>query len=289
MKIKIIVTGAGGQLGSELKVAAAAYPQYEFIFLTRSELAIENAEAVNHLFETIRPGFCINCAAYTAVDKAETDTETAFLINATATGILAEACRRFNSKLIHISTDYVFNGISDMPYKEEDATNPVNLYGASKLQGEELALKFNPDTIIIRTSWVYSVFGNNFVKTMRRLMREKDSLNIVNDQYGSPTYAADLANAINAIIASGKWFPGVYHYSNEGNITWYEFAGAIKPLLKSDCKLQPVPSSAFPTPAKRPRYSVMSKEKIKATYQIVINDWRQSLEKCVALLDNSSM
>ncbi|MBC8035198.1 MAG: dTDP-4-dehydrorhamnose reductase [Chitinophagaceae bacterium] len=285
MRNKILVTGAGGQLGTELKDASAFFPEYEFIFLSRKELAIENEDEVDAYFKHHEPLFCINCAAYTAVDKAEADYETAYLINGAAVGILAAASEKYGSKLIHVSTDYVFNGISVNPYREDDPVDPVNLYGASKLKGEQLAMdNSNGNTVIIRTSWVYSIYGNNFVKTMTRLMKERESIKVVNDQFGSPTYAADLAAVIMAIIRSGKWEPGIYHFSNEGVITWYEFASAIKELTGSACHVLPVPSTEYPTPAKRPGYSVMDKEKIKATYSVALNEWKQSLDACIRAL-----
>jgi dTDP-4-dehydrorhamnose reductase len=196
-------------------------------------------------------------------------------------GILADACKASGSKLIHISTDYVFNGTASIPYQEQDMVDPVNLYGASKLKGEQLALKDPDGAIVIRTSWVYSTYGNNFVKTMMRLMRERDSLKVVDDQVGSPTYAADLAQAILFIIKEGKWAPGIYHYSNEGVITWYQFAQAIRELTGSDCTIAPITSAEFPTPAKRPGYSVLNKEKIKATYSVALKDWKLSLRECI--------
>jgi len=206
MKQKILVTGANGQLGMELRELSSAYSLFNFIFLSRQELAIENAESVKHFFAKNRPQYCINCAAYTAVDKAESEKEQeqAFLINAEAVGILAAACNEQNTILIHISTDFVFNGEAAVPYNEDSPADPVSIYGVSKLEGEKLALQNNPRTIIIRTSWVYSSYGKNFVKTMLRLMSEKNEISVVNDLYGSPTYAADLAESILKIINSLK-------------------------------------------------------------------------------------
>mgnify|MGYP000727043270 CR=1 FL=1 len=198
----ILVTGANGQLGKEFRIIAAAYTDYNFLFTDKEQLPIANIEIIKSYFASQSINFCINCAAYTAVDKAETEKETAFAINATAVGNLATICKEFSTQLIHISTDYVFDGVGKQPYKETDATSPLNIYGQSKLKGEELALQNNPSAIIIRTSWVYSSFGNNFVKTMLRLMKERESINVVNDQFGSPTYAADLANAIMQIVKS---------------------------------------------------------------------------------------
>jgi dTDP-4-dehydrorhamnose reductase len=278
---KIVVTGAGGQLGRELQVASANYSQFEFIFLTKEDLSINDSTSVANFFLKARPAFCINCAAYTAVDKAEQEREKAFLINAVAVGIIAAACKPLNVKLIHISTDYVFDGNSATPLKEDDAVSPINIYGESKLKGEELAFINNDQTIVIRTSWVYSEFGNNFVKTMMRLMREKESINVIDDQIGSPTYAADLANAILHIISGEKFIPGIYNFSNDGKISWYEFATVIKELTGSSCKINPIPTSQYLTAAKRPHFSLLDKKKIKETYNVEINDWKKSLSVCI--------
>ncbi len=280
-KPKILVTGSNGQLGKELQALSPLYAEFEFVFYSKSDLSINDSILVNDCFSKIMPQYCINCAAYTAVDKAETEIKQAFLINGEATGILAAACKSFNTKFVHISTDYVFNGLATQPYKEDHPVDPVNAYGASKYKGEELTIKENEDAIIIRTSWVYSEYGNNFVKTMIRLMKEKEQLGIVSDQYGSPTYAADLSMAILDILKSGKWKGGIYHYSNDGIISWYQFAEAIKKLTGSDCKILPITTVQFPTPAKRPAYSVFDKEKIKTDYFIKIPMWQDSLQNCL--------
>jgi dTDP-4-dehydrorhamnose reductase len=287
LPINIIVTGSNGQLGSELKELAVQYPSINFIFLSRNELSIGDRQSLEHAFQLHQPGYFINCAAYTAVDKAEEEKELAFDINGSSVGVIAELCRQNNCRLIHISTDYVFDGNSRQPLTEADQVDPVNAYGESKLLGEQLALKNNPDTIIIRTSWVYSFYGKNFVKTMMRLMKEKESIGVVNDQVGSPTYAADLANAILQIISSGKWVPGIYHYSNEGVLSWFNFAVEIKTLINSSCKVNPITSEQFPTPAKRPAYSVLDKTKIQATYPVQIKDWKESLQICVKKLQSN--
>jgi dTDP-4-dehydrorhamnose reductase len=278
---KIIVTGASGQLGNELREASKVFGEFEFFFLTRQELSIQDKSLVMNFFQETRPGYCINCAAYTAVDKAESEQEEAFLINGESTGTLAEACKSVNAKFIHVSTDYVFNGNGTRPYREDDPVDPVNLYGASKQEGEVLAQLHNPDSIIIRTSWVYSEFGNNFLKTMLRLMKDRPSLQVVNDQVGSPTYAADLAEAILYIIRSGTWVPGIYHYSNEGIISWFDFATAIGKAINSPCQVNPIPSSQFPTKAKRPAYSAMDKTKIKDIFHLQIPGWKESMERCL--------
>jgi dTDP-4-dehydrorhamnose reductase len=265
-------------------VLAEFYDDHSFIFTTKEELPIQEEAQVQQYFSKQKPAFCINCAAYTAVDKAESDKETAFAVNATATGILAAASRSHNTKFIHISTDYVFDGQSPVPYKEDAPVNPINTYGATKLQGEQLCLEKNADAIIIRTAWVYSGFGNNFVKTMLRLMSERPSINVVNDQVGCPTYAADLARAIIHIITTKQWKPGIFHYSNKGRISWYDFAEAIKELTHSNCTINPIPSSQYPTPARRPSFSLLDTHKIFETFHCEIPDWKDGLERCLQKL-----
>jgi len=282
---KILITGANGQLGREFQGLKTEYPQFEFLFADRNQLPIEQQANVAEYFKLEKPFACVNCAAYTAVDKAESEFEKAIIVNARAVGDLATSSFANNCHFIHVSTDYVFDGNSSVPYKETDAVNPVNKYGYSKMMGESLALVHNPHSIVIRTSWVYSEYGNNFVKTMIRLMKERESLNVVSDQVGSPTYAADLAHAIMKIIAniekndSNK--NGIYHYSNEGSISWYEFAVAIKELTNSSCKVNAIPTSQYPTPAKRPHYSMLDKSKIKSTFNIEIPGWKESLARCI--------
>lgn len=283
----ILVTGSNGQLGKELQQLADFYPQFRFVFASREDLKLHHYGLVENFFIGTKPQYCINCAAYTAVDKAESEQDLAMLVNGEAVGNLAAVCKKYHTKLVHISTDYVFDGTSETPYTEEAETNPVNVYGASKLLGEQLCSKEDESSIIIRTSWVYSSFGNNFVKTMMRLMSERNEINVVADQIGSPTYAADLAKVILDVIVSGKWLAGIYHFSNEGKISWYEFALAIKELLNSSCIVHPIPASAYPTPARRPSFSLLNKEKIKTVYGVEIPDWKESLEKCIAILNRS--
>ncbi len=283
----ILVTGANGQLGSELRKLSGEFQLYNFLFTTKEELPIENKEAIKSFFKKQKIHYCINCAAYTAVDKAETEKEKAFLINADAAGFLAAACNDHHTRFVHISTDYVYNGNSTIPLKETDPVSPLNVYGLSKLKGEELVLNYCPSSFIIRTSWVYSEYGNNFVKTMLRLFKEKESINVVNDQYGCPTYAADLANVIMHCIAeikNGAEYSGVVNYSNEGITTWYDFALAIKHFVKSDCKIFPVDTSQYKTLAKRPQYSVLDTSKIKEVAKIEIPFWKESLHKCLKIL-----
>jgi dTDP-4-dehydrorhamnose reductase len=283
----ILVTGANGQLANELKVLSSGFPQYQFLFTAKEELPIENTDALISFFQRNKMDYCINCAAYTAVDKAESEKEKAFLINAEAVGELANVCYNHQTKLIHISTDYVYDGTVHSPLKENNPVGPINIYGESKLKGEELALEKNPSAIVIRTSWVYSSFGNNFVKTMMRLFKEKSEINVINDQFGSPTYAADLAAVILNFIEQteqGKDFSGIVNYSNSGVTTWYEFAEEIKSLVNSNCKINPIPTSSYPTPAKRPLYSVLDTSKIKELLQIEIPSWKESLKECVHIL-----
>lgn len=281
-KKKILVTGANGQLGKELQKLSPQFTRYEFIFLGKEDLPIHHFEMVRHYFSVYQPLFLINCAAYTAVDRAETEKDRAFHINGEAVGVLAAVCRQHDTRLIHISTDYVFDGKSGFPYPEDAITNPQSVYGASKLEGEKQALQFDPDCIIIRSSWVYSEYGKNFVKTMLGLMAEKKEISVVNDQLGSPTYAADLAEAILGIISSPEWKPGIYHYCNEGVISWYEFALAIKELIHSPCKVNPIPTAQYPTPAKRPAFSALDTQKIRNIFGLNPKPWKESLTHCLS-------
>jgi len=285
----ILVTGANGQVGQELRVLAASYPAFDFIFTTQENMPVNDEAAVQKMFAAHRPAYCINCAAYTAVDKAESEQDIAFSVNGEGTRILAAACKNAATRFIHISTDYVFNGQSPVPYKEDAPTDPINLYGASKLKGEQLCLETNPNAIIIRTAWVYSSFGKNFVKTMMKLMQDRPAINVVNDQVGAPTYAADLATGMLQIVASSEvsranWQPGLYHYSNQGRISWFDFAVAIKEITGSACTVNPIPSEQFPTPAKRPSFSLLDTSKIRQTFQISIPEWKESLKQCIKLL-----
>lgn len=279
----VLVTGQNGQLGNELKILSQVYTQFDYVFTDVQELDITNSEKVSHFFNTHSPALCINAAAYTAVDKAETEKELTLKINAAAVGTLAENCARVNARLIHVSTDYVFDGMASTPYKEDHPVSPVNFYGESKLRGEEAALEKLPSTFIIRTSWVYSYFGHNFVKTMLRLMKERESLSVISDQFGSPTYAADLAEAIVQIALMQNAEGGIYHFSNEGIISWFDFAVAIRDLAGLQCEVKAIDTSGYPTPAKRPAYSAMNKEKIQSL-GIKLKDWKESLQHCIRLL-----
>ncbi|HSU28192.1 MAG TPA: dTDP-4-dehydrorhamnose reductase [Chitinophagaceae bacterium] len=279
---KILVTGAHGQLGMEMRDLAPSYPQFEFLFTGKEELPIENIVELQNFFSQHQPRYCINCAAYTAVDKAEDPEEKtkAFNINVTAAAQLSRLCLEYRTQLIHISTDYVFDGTASKPYQEDDELNPLNHYGLTKFLGERFVLS-SGSSIVIRTSWLYSSYGKNFVKTMLRVMSEKDQIQVVNDQQGSPTYAADLGAAILQIISSGKWEAGVYHFCNKGVISWYDFAVAIKEISGSSCKIESIPTSKFPTPAKRPVYSVLNTQKIEQVYGIKTKDWKESLKRCI--------
>ena len=284
---KILVTGANGQLGQCLQKISSQFEEFEFIFTDSETLDITNKEEVNDFFWQNAPDFCINAAAYTAVDLAETDIEKAFLVNADGTENLAEACAENNAQFIHVSTDYVFDGENNLAYTEEDFTNPLGVYGASKLAGDELALEVNPCSVILRTSWVYSEFGKNFVKTMLNLFATKEELNIVADQFGQPTNANDLAEAIMKIIKSEKITPGIFNFSNLGRISWFDFAEKIAELSEAKIKLNAIETSQYPTPAKRPKNSVLDLDKISKTYAVQLKPWEESLEDCVQILQNN--
>jgi len=282
--VKVLVTGANGQLGSEIRKISYLFPEMEFAFTDVDELDITDPRKVADFLAIFKPQFLVNCAAYTAVDKAETDIETVTLLNATAVGILAEQSAEIGCKMIHVSTDYVFNGRGPRPYKEDDPADPQSEYGRTKLEGEVLCQKFNPVSLIIRTSWLYSAFGNNFVKTMVRLGSEKTELGVIVDQIGSPTNAADLAHSILTIISSVEkdsksFVPGIYHYSNEGVASWYDFTKAIFEIAGISCLVKPIASEEYPSPVQRPPYSVLNKSKIKLIFGLQIPHWRDSLIK----------
>ncbi len=287
--LNLLVTGSSGQVGSEIQALATNY-KYNFFFTDKDDLDISNENEINNFVEINNVDIIINCAAYTAVDKAEEDKESADLVNHLAVKHLAQISKEKNIKLIHISTDYVFDGKAHMPYIEDDTTNPNGIYGKTKLDGEIAMQNINPkNSIIIRTSWVYSSFGANFVKTMLRLGKEKDSLGVIFDQVGTPTYAKDLAKAILEIIpkldshVKHDWESNVkiYHYSNEGVLSWYDFAKEIMKMAKLDCKINPIETKQYPTPAKRPHYSLLNKSKIKNEFNINIPYWKDSLYECL--------
>ncbi len=279
MKSVIAVSGKDGQLGRELQSLSEKHKEYEFLFAGRNELDLCDESSIINFFSNNHFSYFINCAAYTAVDKAEMEKEIAIRINANAVGTIAKLCSKNKIKLIHISTDYVFNGEANKSYEPDDKTQPINYYGYSKLLGEKLAIENCEDAIIIRTSWVYSEYGNNFVKTMVRLMNERNEINVVNDQFGSPTYAKDLAEIILQIIKANVAYPGIYHFSNEGEISWFQFAEAIKKEINSSCKVNGISTSQYPTPAMRPYFSVMNKNKIANVYGIKLKHWQESLKE----------
>ena len=279
MPKQILVTGANGQLGQSVKEISINYPGLDFTFVSRDELDITNQSAIVAYFQANQFDAVINCAAYTAVDLAESEIEAARLVNATAIKYLAEATAEQKIPFVHISTDYVFDGTVSVPRLETDPVNPIGVYGQTKLEGEEFALAINPLTIVIRTAWVYSKYGKNFVKTMLWLFNEKEEIGVINDQIGSPTNAVDLADVVAQILSKDELVYGIYNYSNEGECSWFEFASKIKDLSNSSIKINPIPTSAYPTPAKRPSYSLLDKTKIKETYKISIPNWEQSLKK----------
>ena len=286
---KILITGANGQLGCEIRALSEA-SGHTFIFTDKEELDITDQEAVKAFFASEKPDFCINCAAYTAVDKAEEDREMASLINETAARTLATAAAKNNCGFVHISTDFVFGGSQTGLLNEEAETRPVNFYGESKLQGEVAVKEAHPEAVIMRTSWLYSSFGGNFVKTMLRLGAERDELGVVADQVGTPTYARDLARVALAAIGQlqsekADQIKGqLLHYSNEGTASWYDFAHAIFEYAGIAINLRPIRTEEYPTPADRPRLSVMDKAKIKDRMQLSIPHWRESLQDCLQIL-----
>jgi dTDP-4-dehydrorhamnose reductase len=284
---KILVTGSNGQLGWELGQLAASYPAFEFVLVDRSQLDLAFPETFETIIQTIAPDCIINTAAYTAVDKSETEKELSYTVNAIAVQALASICKNLAIPFITYSTDYVFNGEAIVPYATSTNVDPVNYYGSTKSAGESMAMEANEDTIIVRTSWVFSSHGNNFVKTMMRLMKERDQLNIVADQKGRPTYAKDLALATMKMIEAihaGKTIKGVYHFANRGETTWYDFAAKIKAIAGLTCDLQPIETKDFPTPAKRPAYSVLDTSKIEQDLEMDIRHWEDALKDCMKLL-----
>jgi dTDP-4-dehydrorhamnose reductase len=284
--VNILVTGSNGQLGSELQALHVKYKEYNFFFSNKETLNISDKESISLTCKQNSITHIINCAAYTAVDKAEEDKANADTINHLAVKYLSEVAKEQSISLIHISTDYVFDGENYKPYTETDNTNPQGVYGKTKLEGEEELLHVSPkNSIIIRTSWVYSSFGNNFVKTMLRLAKERDELNVIFDQVGTPTYAKDLAQAVLEIlpnIENSK--PQIYHYSNEGVLSWYDFAKEIMKMAKLTCKVNPIETSQYPTPATRPHYSLLNKSKIKKEFELIIPYWKDSLSECLQVL-----
>jgi dTDP-4-dehydrorhamnose reductase len=281
---KILVFGASGQLGHCLKKVADTQQLSDIFFPGEVEANILDEIGLNTLFAKYQPQFCINCAAYTAVDKAEEDMHTARKVNADGAANLAKLCKANGVTLVHVSTDFVFEGNTPYPLIEADAVNPINVYGLTKLEGEHAIADILPEHYILRTSWLYSEYGNNFVKTMLRLGAERDVLKVIADQVGTPTYAIDLAECILAIIAADNKQYGIYHYSNEGVTSWYDFAQSIFDISNTQVKVYPIRTAEYPTPALRPTYSVMDKAKVKSTFNIEIPYWRHSLETCIKRL-----
>ena len=289
----ILVTGANGQLGQSFKLISEQYPNYQFTFATRKEIDLSLLESINNYFQQKQFDLVINCAAYTAVDKAEQEVELADAINHLAVKQLAQIAKEQGTVFIHISTDYVFDGTNYRPYIETDSINPQSVYGASKLKGEQAIQAIKPKGCIIRTSWVYSEFGNNFVKTMLKLGQDREQLNVIFDQVGSPTYAKDLAQAIMAIVQSNQLNniskPEIYHYSNEGVSSWYDFARQIFEISEIDCDVNAIETKDYPTPATRPHYSLLNKAKIKQAYNLMIPYWKDSLKQCLQNLQGKKI
>ena len=281
----ILITGANGQLGNEMRVLSAENPEYTYFFTDVAELDICNEQAILDFVKANEINVIVNCAAYTAVDKAEESVELCTMLNSDAVGYLAKAAEANDAEFIQISTDYVFDGTAHIPYQETEPTCPNSVYGHTKLAGEQNALMLCTRSMVIRTAWLYSTFGNNFVKTMIRLGKEREALGVIFDQVGTPTYARDLARAIFAAIRQGV-VPGIYHFSNEGVCSWYDFTKAIHRLAGiTTCQVKPLHTEEYPTPAKRPHYSVLDKTKIKNTYHIEIPYWMDSLQECISELE----
>jgi len=275
----VLVLGAGGQLGQSLRFIANDYPEIQFHFFSRLDLDIINELGLKSIFNSLRPNFCVNASAYTAVDKSESEQDQAYLINVEGVKNIAQICQDFDTTLIHVSTDFVFDGSKNSPYTEDDATNPQGVYGKTKREGELEIIRILKKHFIIRTSWLYSQFNTNFMKTMLRLAQDRDTISVVNDQIGTPTHAVDLANVIIKVILSSSTNYGIYHFSNEGKASWYDFAKKIFEVNKVKINLKPISTSEFPTPAKRPKYSVLDKSKIKKEFNILIDQWEDSLKK----------
>lgn len=283
----ILVTGANGQLGNSIRLLAKHYPQYNFLFTDVDTLDITDPQAVGKAIKDNQVDYVVNCAAYTAVDKAEDNEELCRRLNSYAVGLLGKAAHEAGAKMIHISTDYVFSGTGCLPYKETDETRPVSAYGRTKLAGEQILLEVCPEAVIIRTAWLYSEFGSNFVKTVLRLGKERDELRFVFDQIGTPTYAGDLAAAVMAVVTAdekGAYVPGIYHYSNEGVCSWYDFTVKILEIAGIACRVFPIETEEYPTRAVRPPYSVLNKKKIKETYGVTVPHWEESLRVCMEKL-----
>jgi dTDP-4-dehydrorhamnose reductase len=283
--MKLLITGANGQLGNEMRVVLGRRPEIEAVYTDVDTLDITNLAQLDAFIEAEGVSHIVNCAAYTAVDKAEDDEANATKVNVDAVRNLGIVAKKYGAKIVHVSTDYVFDGCGHKPYTEDMSVCPTNVYGRTKLAGEKALFAECENAIIVRTSWLYSSYGNNFVKTMLRLGRERDELNVIFDQVGTPTYAADLAQTILTIIADKEWVSGVYHFSNEGVCSWYDFTIMIHKLAGIECKVNPIESSAYPVRTPRPHYSVLNKTKIKTTFSIEVLYWVDSLQKCLNILE----
>jgi len=286
--MKVLVIGSDGQLGLEFRKISNSYDSLSWVFSTIKTLDLLKLDSISSFLNDTNPSVIINCAAYTSVDKAETESKLANIINFKAVDIISRWTSDNNKKLIHVSTDYVFDGLSKLPLSENSQTNPINEYGRSKLKGENACLKNDTNSIVIRTSWLYSSFGNNFLKTMIELMKKNNSVKVINDQIGSPTYAYDLAKVILKIIVNYKNESGLFHYSNDGETSWFEFARSIKEFYNLDCKIIGILSKEFKTLAKRPEYSLLNKSKIKTTFNLEIPDYKKSLKNCIDIIKNEA-
>ena len=280
----ILITGSHGQLGNEMQQAAKHFPVFKFIYTDVEDLDICDKAALTTFVKANKVNMIVNCAAYTAVDKAEDDVALCYKINSDAVRNIGEVASENNLKVVHVSTDYVFDGTNNLPYYEDQPVCPATVYGKSKLAGEQALLETCKQAVILRTAWLYSSFGNNFVKTMMKLGTDRDSLNVIFDQVGTPTYAADLADAILKVLSHETFVPGIYHFSDEGVCSWYDFTKTIHRIAGITCNVQPIETKDYPARTPRPHYSVLNKAKIKSTYGIVIPHWEESLVRCIDIL-----
>jgi len=283
----ILITGSHGQLGNEMQQAAARFPAFNFLYTDVEDLDICDKAALTTFVKANKVNMIVNCAAYTAVDKAEDDVALCYKINSDAVRNIGEVASENNLKVVHVSTDYVFDGTNNLPYYEDQPVCPATVYGKSKLAGEQALLETCKQAVILRTAWLYSSFGNNFVKTMMKLGTDRDSLNVIFDQIGTPTYAADLADAILKVLSHETFVPGIYHFSDEGVCSWYDFTKTIHRIAGITCNVQPIETKDYPARTPRPHYSVLNKAKIKSTYGIVIPHWEESLVRCIDILQQT--
>jgi len=280
----ILITGSHGQLGNEMQQAAIRFPAFNFLYTDVEDLDICDKAALSDFVKANKVNIIVNCAAYTAVDKAEDDVALCYKINSDAVRNIGEVASENNLKVVHVSTDYVFDGTNYLPYNEDQPVCPATVYGKSKLAGEQALMETCKQAVILRTAWLYSSFGNNFVKTMMKLGTDRDSLNVIFDQVGTPTYAADLANTILKVLSHETFVPGIYHFSDEGVCSWYDFTKSIHRIAGITCNVQPIETKDYPARTPRPHYSVLNKAKIKSTYGMVIPHWEESLVRCIDIL-----